>query len=112
MLNPIKSRCLKFLTRKKPGRFNSAWLGKLTSIDMIKLASQLTVARMLERDDFHNRFTSGKPISIHEFLYPLIQGYDSVALKADVELGEQISCLTCSWAGICKDRTIRSHRWY
>ncbi len=67
--------------------FNSAWLGKLTSIDMIKLASQLTVARMLERDDFHNRFTSGKPISIHEFLYPLIQGYDSVALQADVELG-------------------------
>jgi tyrosyl-tRNA synthetase len=54
---------------------------------MIKLASQLTVARMLERDDFHKRFTSGKPISIHEFLYPLIQGYDSVALEADVELG-------------------------
>lgn len=67
--------------------FNSAWLSKLTSIDMIKLASQLTVARMLERDDFHNRFESGKPISIHEFLYPLIQGYDSVAMKADVELG-------------------------
>ncbi len=67
--------------------FNSTWLGKLSSIDMIKLASQLTVARMLERDDFHNRFESGKPISIHEFLYPLIQGYDSVALKADVELG-------------------------
>ncbi len=67
--------------------FNSAWLGKLTSIDMIKLASELTVARMLERDDFHNRFESGKPISIHEFLYPLIQGYDSVAMEADVELG-------------------------
>jgi len=67
--------------------FNSAWLSKLTSIDMIKLASQLTVARMLERDDFHNRFESGKPISIHEFLYPLIQGYDSVAMEADVELG-------------------------
>jgi tyrosyl-tRNA synthetase len=67
--------------------FNSTWLGKLTSIDMIKLASQLTVARMLERDDFHNRFESGKPISIHEFLYPLIQGYDSVAMEADVELG-------------------------
>jgi tyrosyl-tRNA synthetase len=67
--------------------FNSTWLGKLTSIDMIKLASELTVARMLERDDFHNRFESGKPISIHEFLYPLIQGYDSVAMKADVELG-------------------------
>lgn len=67
--------------------FNSTWLSKLTSIDMIRLASELTVARMLERDDFHNRFESGKPISIHEFLYPLIQGYDSVAMKADVELG-------------------------
>ncbi len=67
--------------------FNSSWLGKLSSIDMIKLASQLTVARMLEREDFRNRFDSGKPISIHEFLYPLIQGYDSVAMKADVELG-------------------------
>ncbi len=67
--------------------FNSTWLGKLTSIDMIKLASELTVARMLERDDFRNRFESGKPISIHEFLYPLIQGYDSVAMQADVELG-------------------------
>jgi tyrosyl-tRNA synthetase len=77
ILDPEKTRVV----------FNSAWLGQLTSIDMIKLASQLTVARMLERDDFHNRFTSGKPISIHEFLYPLIQGYDSVALKADVELG-------------------------
>jgi tyrosyl-tRNA synthetase len=68
-------------------QFNSTWLGKLTSIDMIKLASQLTVARMLEREDFRNRFETGKPISIHEFLYPLIQGYDSVAMQADVELG-------------------------
>lgn len=67
--------------------FNSTWLGKLSSIDMIKLASQLTVARMLEREDFKNRFENEKPISIHEFLYPLIQGYDSVAMKADVELG-------------------------
>ena len=67
--------------------FNSAWLGKLTSYDMIKLASQLTVARMLEREDFKVRFENEKPISIHEFLYPLIQGYDSVALQADVELG-------------------------
>lgn len=67
--------------------FNSGWLGKLTSIDMIKLASQLTVARMLERDDFKKRFESGRPISIHEFMYPLIQGYDSVAMQADVELG-------------------------
>jgi tyrosyl-tRNA synthetase len=67
--------------------FNSAWLGQLTSFDMIRLASQLTVARMLEREDFKVRFETGKPISIHEFLYPLIQGYDSVAMKADVELG-------------------------
>ncbi len=67
--------------------FNSEWLGRLSSYDMIKLASQLTVARMLERDDFKKRFESNRPISIHEFLYPLIQGYDSVALEADVELG-------------------------
>src|SRR3989339_1512542 len=73
--------------RKTRGVFNSTWLGKLTSIDMIKLASELTVARMLEREDFRNRFDSGRPISIHEFLYPLIQGYDSVAMHADVELG-------------------------
>lgn len=67
--------------------FNSTWLGKMSSHEMIKLASELTVARMLEREDFKNRYESGKPISIHEFLYPLIQGYDSVAIKADVELG-------------------------
>jgi tyrosyl-tRNA synthetase len=67
--------------------FNSTWLSKLTSHDMITLASQLTVARMLEREDFKVRFNNEQPISIHEFLYPLIQGYDSVALEADVELG-------------------------
>lgn len=67
--------------------FNSEWLGNLTSFEMIRLASELTVARMLEREDFKNRFDGGKPISIHEFLYPLIQGYDSVAMRADVELG-------------------------
>ncbi len=67
--------------------FNSEWLGKLDSFEMIKLASELTVARMLEREDFKVRFENGKPISIHEFLYPLIQGYDSVAMEADVELG-------------------------
>lgn len=67
--------------------FNSKWLGKLDSFEMIRLASELTVARMLEREDFKNRFENGKPISIHEFLYPLIQGYDSVAMEADVELG-------------------------
>ncbi len=67
--------------------FNSHWMGKMAAADMISLASRHTVARMLERDDFHKRYTNGQPIAIHEFLYPLIQGYDSVALQADVELG-------------------------
>jgi len=67
--------------------FNSEWMSEMSSADMIKLASQQTVARMLERDDFSKRYKSGKSISIHEFLYPLIQGYDSVALESDVELG-------------------------
>ncbi|MCA1978078.1 MAG: tyrosine--tRNA ligase [Thiobacillus sp.] len=68
-------------------RFNSEWMEGLGSVGMIRLAASHTVARMLERDDFHKRYTSQQPIAIHEFLYPLIQGYDSVALKADVELG-------------------------
>lgn len=67
--------------------FNSSWLDKLGPADFIRLASQYTVARMLERDDFHKRYSTSQPIAIHEFLYPLVQGYDSVALKADVELG-------------------------
>lgn len=67
--------------------FNSTWLNKLDAKDMIELAGKYTVARMLERDDFHKRYKAGQSISIHEFLYPLLQGYDSVALKADVELG-------------------------
>ncbi len=67
--------------------YNSEWMNRMSSADMIKLASQQTVARMLERDDFSKRYKSGKSISIHEFLYPLIQGYDSVALESDVELG-------------------------
>lgn len=67
--------------------FNSQWGDKLTAVDLIKLASTHTVARMLERDDFHKRFTSEQPIAIHEFLYPLLQGYDSVAMRADIELG-------------------------
>jgi len=68
-------------------RYNSEWFGPMSSADMIKLAAQHTVARMLERDDFAKRYKSGQPIAVHEFLYPLVQGYDSVALKADVELG-------------------------
>lgn len=67
--------------------FNSAWLEQLGAAGLVQLAAQQTVARMLERDDFSKRYKSGQPIAIHEFLYPLIQGYDSVALKADVELG-------------------------
>ncbi|MBJ6982113.1 tyrosine--tRNA ligase [Luteimonas sp. MC1572] len=68
-------------------RFNSEWFGAMGAADMIRLAGQLTVARMLERDDFAKRYGAQQPIAIHEFLYPLVQGYDSVALKADVELG-------------------------
>jgi len=68
-------------------RFNSEWMSKMDATGLIKLAAQHTVARMLERDDFHKRYTNGQAIAIHEFLYPLIQGYDSVQLQADVELG-------------------------
>lgn len=67
--------------------FNSSWMDKMTAADLIRLASGQTVARMLERDDFEQRYKSGRPIALHEFLYPLAQGYDSVALQADVELG-------------------------
>jgi tyrosyl-tRNA synthetase len=67
--------------------FNSEWLGKLTSYEMIELASKRTVARMLERDDFEKRFKSGQDISLYEFFYPLFQGYDSVVLKSDIEIG-------------------------
>lgn len=67
--------------------FNSEWMGKLTAEGLIRLAATHTVARMLERDDFHKRYHSQQPIAIHEFLYPLLQGYDSVVLKSDIELG-------------------------
>lgn len=67
--------------------FNSAWMEPMKAHDLVRLASHYTVARLLERDDFENRYRSGQPIAVHEFLYPLIQGYDSVALQADVELG-------------------------
>ncbi|HHL31615.1 MAG TPA: tyrosine--tRNA ligase, partial [Oceanospirillales bacterium] len=67
--------------------FNSSWMNKMSSAQMIDLASRYTVARMLERDDFSKRFSSQQPIAIHEFMYPLVQGYDSVAMQADVELG-------------------------
>jgi len=67
--------------------FNSTWMDKFGAADMIRLAATSTVARMLERDDFGKRYRSQQPIAIHEFMYPLVQGYDSVALKADMELG-------------------------
>jgi tyrosyl-tRNA synthetase len=67
--------------------FNSTWMDKFSAVDLIRLASTHTVAQMLERDDFSKRYKSSQPIAIHEFIYPLVQGYDSVALKADIELG-------------------------
>ncbi len=67
--------------------FNSTWMDRMSSAGLIELAAKHTVARMLERDDFHRRYTSGQPIAIHEFLYPLVQGYDSVAMHSDIELG-------------------------
>ncbi len=83
-----KSQVFKILDPAKTEvAFNATWMDKLTPADFIRLASQYTVARMLERDDFNKRYSDNQPIAIHEFLYPLVQGYDSVALKADVELG-------------------------
>jgi tyrosyl-tRNA synthetase len=80
----------KILDPKKTSiRFNSEWLGGFSAIDLIRLAATHTVARMLERDDFHKRYQQQQPIAIHEFLYPLLQGYDSVALQSDIELGGQ-----------------------
>ncbi|MBB4129653.1 tyrosine--tRNA ligase [Xanthomonas sp. 3075] len=83
-----EEQVFKILDRERTEvRFNSEWFGQMTAADMIKLSAQHTVARMLERDDFAKRFAGQQPIAIHEFLYPLVQGYDSVALRADVELG-------------------------
>ena len=83
-----KNQIFKILDSKKTIiDFNSRWLEKLSSIDIIKLTAKYTVARILERDDFSNRLKKGLPISVHEILYPLMQAYDSVALRADVELG-------------------------
>ncbi|MBN8241232.1 tyrosine--tRNA ligase [Marinobacter hydrocarbonoclasticus] len=83
-----KEQVFKILDREKTRVvFNSEWMSMMTAADMIRLAGQYTVARMLERDDFTKRYRSEQPIAIHEFLYPLVQGYDSVALEADIELG-------------------------
>lgn len=85
-------------------RFNSEWFDRMSAADMIRLAAQHTVARMLERDDFSKRFAGQQPIAIHEFLYPLVQGYDSVALKADVELGG-----TDQTFNLLMGRTLQAH---
>lgn len=83
-----QEQIFKILDKEKTEvRFNSDWLGKLNFKDVIELAASYTVARMLERDDFKKRFESNQPISVHEFLYPLMQGYDSVHLEADIEFG-------------------------
>lgn len=83
-----KEQVFKILDPEKTEvRFNAEWFSAMSAADMIELAGQSTVARMLERDDFDKRYSAGQPISLHEFLYPLVQGYDSVALEADVELG-------------------------
>ena len=82
------SQVFKILDKEKTRvEYNSRWMAKLKPQEFIRLAAKLTVARMLERDDFNKRFKSEQPISMHEFLYPLMQGYDSVVLEADVELG-------------------------
>ncbi len=77
ILDPVKTKVV----------FNSAWFNAVTAADMIKLAASSTVARMLERNDFEERYRSGTPIALHEFLYPLVQGYDSIVMNADIELG-------------------------
>ena len=83
-----QEQIFKILDKKKTKiEFNSSWFKKMTSADLINLSSKMTVARMLERDDFSKRYKGNKPISIHEFIYPLVQGYDSFELKSDVELG-------------------------
>jgi tyrosyl-tRNA synthetase len=83
-----KAQIYKILDKEKTRiEFNSTWMGDMDAAGLVKLAAHHTVARMLERDDFRKRYEGGQPISIHEFLYPIVQGYDSVALKADIELG-------------------------
>lgn len=106
-----KEQIFKILDPQKTTiEFNHTWMEEMDAVSMIGLAAKYTVARMLEREDFKQRYQKQQPISIHEFLYPLIQGYDSVALKADVELGGQINVLTCSWAENCSVNTGKHHR--
>ena len=90
--------------------FNSSWMNEMTAVDMIRLASTYTVARMMERDDFSKRYTGNQPIAIHEFLYPLVQGYDSVALRADVELGGTDQKFNLLVGESCKNTMARNRR--
>lgn len=100
-----KKQILKILDKEKTEiRFNSEWLSKLNFEEVLKLAANTTVARMLEREDFKNRYNNNTPIGIHEFFYPLMQGYDSVALKSDVELGG-----TDQTFNILMGRTLQKH---
>jgi len=103
MPGPTGSRCSEILDPERTEiLFNSTWSDKLGADGMIRVAATYTVARMLEREDFGNRFRSNQPIAIHEFLYPLMQGYDSVAMKCDIELGGTDRSSTC-WSGAsCK----------
>lgn len=79
--------------------FNSRWLNDFTAADFIRLGSRYTLARMMERDDFAKRYRENTPIALHELLYPLMQGYDSVALKADVEMGRAPTRPSTCWSG-------------
>lgn len=90
--------------------YNSKWLSRLNFEDVINLAGKITVARLLERDDFEERLATGKPVSLHEFFYPLMQGYDSVALESDIELGEQTSTLISLWVGIFRRNSKKKNK--
>lgn len=82
--------------------YNSTWLSQLKFDDVIQLAGKITIARLMERDDFEERIAFGKPISLHEFFYPVMQGYDSVVLECDIELGAPIGTLMSLWVGTFK----------
>jgi len=91
--------------------FNRRWFGEFTADDFVRLMAKYTVSQLLEREDFHKRFQDEKPISMHELLYPLVQGYDSVALEADVELGGTDQRSICWWAANCSGLMGRNRRW-
>lgn len=100
---PFKEQVLKILDPQKTTiRYNSEWLEPMNFLDVINLASKYTVARMLERETFRQRMEKNLPLSIHEFFYPLMQGYDSVVIEADVELGATEQNLIFLWEGRCK----------